>query len=109
MINIARQVSSRGSIAITAKFYDFDNGPVEPESVSWTLTTEKGAVINDRVDVPVSPSSEVTIMIYGDDVDIADGKLRLLTITAIYDSVYAENTPVTEQALITVAEWVNPV
>lgn len=79
----------RSAFIISAAFTNEDGEAMTPESLSWTLTDQKGNVINDREDVVVAtPASSVAIVLSGDDLALQEGEAwrasRLVTLTGTY-------------------------
>jgi len=79
-----------GSCGIVFSFFDTDGStPVTPLSpLTWTLTNVKGEVINSRQDVSISPASEVTVVLNGDDLVLPENGIvdRVVTIEGTYNS-----------------------
>lgn len=72
-----------------ASFLDENGDPKDVKTLKWTLTDILGATINSRKDVVVSdPTSEETIVLFGDDLAIFenDRLRRIITFNATYDS-----------------------
>jgi len=79
---------------VTAAFTDEDGNDVTPNTVTWTLTTTNGTVINSRQDVSETPGTSVDIVLSGDDLAIgSNGQHRILTVEATYDSSYGTDLP----------------
>jgi hypothetical protein len=85
------EVNQRSTIAFTSSFFDRNGDPVTPTAITWTLVDQDGTVINNRLDVDISPpAQEVTVAIGGDDTDLVastDNGNRRFTIEALYNSV----------------------
>lgn len=72
---------------ITATFTDEDGTSVVPSSVTWTLTDNRGNVINSRSAVSATPAASIDIVLTGDDLAIGtNGTDRVVTIDATYNS-----------------------
>ena len=79
---------------VTAAFTDEDGDAVTPNTVTWTLTTTNGTVINSREDVSITPDTSVDIVLSGDDLAVgSNGRYRILTVEAVYDSSYGTDLP----------------
>ena len=75
------------TFVVTAHFTDEDGAEVVPETVLWSLSNDKGKIINNREDVSVTPAGTVNIVLTGDDLAIgSDGQIREVSIEATYNS-----------------------
>ncbi len=97
----------KSSYFVTVSFKDEDGVAVVPKSATWTLTTEDGTVVNSRDEFSISPASEVTIVLSGDDLALSTGfsgnaENRVLTIEAVYDSDLANDLPLRDQLIFPV-------
>jgi hypothetical protein len=94
---ITEKVAEKSTHTWTVTFTDEDDAAVTPDSITWTLTDEDGAVINSRSAVAVSsPAASNDITLSGDDLAISDeNKLeRRLTIEAVIDLAAGNDKPV---------------
>jgi hypothetical protein len=97
----------KGTAKVTVTFSDETGASVAPSAVTWTLTDRAGNVINDRLDVAVTPGATVTFALYGNDLAITGNDAqRVLLIEATYNSSLGSNLPLKAQAFFTVAELV---
>lgn len=72
---------------VTAAFTDEDGTVVTPSSVTWTLTDNRGNIINNRNAVSATPGTSIDIVLTGDDLAIGtNGEERTVTIDATYNS-----------------------
>ena len=79
---------------VTAAFTDEDGSAVAPDTLAWSLVDRNGTVINDRENVSVGgspslPSSSEDIVLFGDDLALADGydeEERYLVLEGTYTS-----------------------
>ena len=60
---------------VTAEFLDESGDPVTPITLVWSLLDGLGAVVNGRLDVPITPAASVTIALSGDDLIFSDDPL----------------------------------
>ena len=93
-------------IAVT--FTNENGNSLVPDTVAWTLTDAKGAVINDREDVSATPAATVNIVLSGDDLAIIAGSnnKRVVTIEATYNSAYGTGLPLNARATFTIEDLV---
>lgn len=100
MIEISTKPKENGSAIITVgPFKDESNNEVTPSSIRWSLTTNRGVVINEREHVSVTPDATVTVLLEGDDLQVgAYGAERIFLVRALYDSTLGSNIPLIEQA-----------
>lgn len=97
----------RSTYVIIASFTDEEGEAVVPQSgLNWTLTDRKGNVINERDAVTISPSTSVTIVLTGADLDADDGPVRILTIEGAYDSDLGSGLPLKEQVTFHISNLV---
>lgn len=95
------------STAIFTVTMDNENGDpiVNPDSFKWSLTNEKGKIINGRKEVVGTPdgNGQVTIVLANDDTAVSSGfqgesELRVLLVECIYDAAVQNNTPDNDEA-----------
>ena len=95
---LTTQAVEESTFVVTAAFTDEDAVAVVPKTAVWTLSDKDGTVINGRLDVTISPlAASVDIVLSGDDLAIADGKTRKLTIKATYDSDAGTDLPLNDE------------
>jgi len=99
MISLTVHAVEKSTYVVTATFKDEDNALVVPDSIKWTLTDEKGTVINERIDVTVTPPAS-TINIVLSNLDLAmqteeteSTVNRVITVNAVYDSTLGNDLP----------------
>jgi len=98
-VKLALPANEESTYVIQATFTDEDGAPVVPSAVSWSLRNRHGVIVNDREDIAIAPESQLDIVLYGDDLDVeAHGRLRVITISATYDSDIGQGMPLTEEA-----------
>ena len=102
------EVNQRSTIAFTSSFFDRAGDPVTPTSITWTLVDQDGNVINDRLNVVITPTAEeVTVVIGGDDTDLdsaTDNGSRRFTIKALYDSDLGSDLPLNDEQGFLIAD-----
>ena len=86
---------------VTFSFIDEDKAAVIPVSATWSLTDGKGAAVNTRTDVVISPlAATVTIALSGNDIAYnltgsRQDNLRRITCKATYlSAVTGTNMPI---------------
>lgn len=63
--------------------------PAIPNELSWTLKDESGAVVNNKLNVPLTPAETMYIVLSGDDLVLTGnyvGAIRYVVLTGTYDS-----------------------
>ena len=90
-----------GSLVISMTFRDEDLSLVKPQTLTWTLTDESGAVVNSKENIAVTGSdldTTVNVALTGDDLAIIAGVglLRIFTIKGTYDSTYGTGLNLTD-------------
>jgi hypothetical protein len=100
-IAIEKSVPEKGTIFFDISFYDEDGAPVIPTAITWTLTDERGAIINSRSAVSVALASSITIALSGLDNQLiatwGDTGRHLLTIEAAYTSTHGAGMTLKEE------------
>lgn len=96
----------RSTYVIAAAFTDETGVAVVPTSITWTLSTDSGNVINSRQDVSITPGATVQIVLTNDDLAFAHGNKRVLTINAIYNSTLGNNLRLRDQVTFTLDDLV---
>lgn len=93
---------------VDAAFTDENDAPVTPNAVTWTLTNERGSVVNARLDVVETPATTVSIVLQGADLIIPESarnktkyKLKLL-VEGDYDSSLGSGLPFKDEATLTI-------
>ena len=103
-------IVEKSTIVIRASFSDEDGTPEAPGTLSWTLTTSAGVIVNSREDVEVvSPTANEDIVLYGDDLAIlgtTDNRIRILTLQGTYDSVLGSNLPINDSCTFMIQDLV---
>ena len=91
----------KSTFIITATFRDEEGELVIPKSgLNWTLTDRQGNIVNGREAVVISPSTEVNIVLTGDDLAVdstLDSVKRYLSIRGTYDSTYGTDLNITDE------------
>jgi len=79
-----------GTYIVTLTFVDEDGDPMVPTSITWSLLTRAGVVVNERENVEVAtPAASTEIVLAGDDLAILGGLVqesRVFSLTAVYTS-----------------------
>lgn len=76
---------------------------VTPDSLTWTLTTLSGAVVNSRTAVAITPAEPTVILLSGNDLAYLSGELasrpvvRVLTVEGVYTSSLGSNLPLKQE------------
>ncbi len=88
---LAVKAKEKSSFTIQFTFYSAVTGEaVTPTSVTWSLRTKSGDVVNNRNTISATPAETVTIVLNGDDLRLFskddNSHARRLTVEAIYDS-----------------------
>lgn len=90
---LTEEAIERSSYAITlSDWTDAIGQTVTPDSLTWTLSTVDGSIINSREEVAATPAAEVVIVLSGDDLAFQVGESptskqwRIVTIEGEYDS-----------------------
>jgi len=98
-VKLTTKAVDKSTYVVNCAFKDENGDAVVPNELKWTLTDDAGTVINSREDVVVAvPSSSEDIVLSGDDLKYSDGRHRILTIEATYDSDAGSDLPLKESA-----------
>lgn len=96
------QALDGSSYFVTLDFADEDGDAVSPKTLFWSLLDSDENVVNGRDAVaPGSLSASMTIVLSGDDINIAAGRrcntqLRYFTVSGTYDSDLGSDLPITD-------------
>ena len=106
MTTLTLKAVDDGTYIITCKFTDADGSSATPITLEWNLKDSSGNTINNRTGVTISPSSSVSIVLSGDDVDYSDGVHRVFSIEGTYNSsTYGNGLPIKGQAKFDIEQW----
>lgn len=100
-------IEPRSLFGTEASFKDPNGLAVTPKTITYTLTDNKGNIVNNVEDEPVTPaSSTVCVSVDGDSTDNLTNKTvqRKLTVTGIYDSVqFGNNRNIVQSVIFSVS------
>lgn len=99
-MEILNNAARRSTYLTEITLVDEEGTTVSANSVTWTLTDAAGNVVNGRENVVASPAVPIAILLAGDDLDYTgdgDDGLRVLTLTALYDSSLGTNIPIVKR------------
>jgi hypothetical protein len=101
-------VEPQGVFLVTKSFTDVAGDAVTPTAITYDLSDEYGNIINSKEDVVVTPlATSATIILSGADFNPEESRTRIITVTAIYDSVtYGNGLISSTQNSITLSAWV---
>lgn len=93
-VTLTGKAQERGAFVITHSFLDANGDAVTPTALTWTLTDSLGNVINGKLDVTISPSSEVNIVLSGADLAVDDTNVSYFDLVRklIFEGSYAHST-----------------
>ena len=98
----------KATYVITLNFEDEDGDPVVPDSITWTLSTAAGDIVNSREDVAVAvPAASVDIVLSGDDLAVLTGETntvvsRRMTVEAVVDTDAGNDLPVKDEVIFVI-------
>lgn len=79
--------NDQSTIVIGLAFTDHNGTAAIPTAATWSLTDEYGNVINERLDVAISPlAASAEIALSGDDLKYSEGPNRVFTVEYTYNS-----------------------
>ena len=97
---LSTHAREEGTYHITATFSDEDDNGIAPTTLTWTLSTRAGTIVNGRNQVSeASPATATTITLQGTDLSIISGETneRLFLIEYTYNSDYGTGLPDKEE------------
>jgi hypothetical protein len=95
---LTAKANDKSTYVVTVAFTDEDGVAAIPTAINWTLTNSVGAVINSRSNVSVAtPATSVDILLGALDLDYDEGRRRVLTIQATYNSSLGTGLPLKDQ------------
>ena len=73
--------------------------PFTPNAgLSWSLKEKNGVVVNDRINVPLTPAESVTIVLSGNDLALRGSPVRrYVTVKGTYNGVFGNNLPLIDE------------
>lgn len=105
--SISVKPMQEGSAFVTVTFADENDDPVTPNTgtLKWTLTDQRGNVVNERDQVPVAEGASVTIVLSGDDLaKTSYGLTRVILLECEYDSSEGNDIPLKVQGSFSIEE-----
>lgn len=98
-----------GVFLVNKSFTDVAGTAITPTTITYSLTDGYGNIINSKEDVSVTPDTSVTIVLSNADFNPEEGRTRIITVEAVYDSVtYGNGLKTSSQNSITIGAWVEP-
>lgn len=98
-----------GTYVIQLSFFDEDGDAATPNVATWTLTDGKGAVVNGREAVSITPAQVVNVVLRGDDLALGGdyfGRARKLLVSWTYDSDLGDDLPMNEEVTFRIDDFV---
>lgn len=100
----------QGTFLVDVSFLDEDGEPLTPKvgTLSWTLSDVRGVIVNNRLQVPITSSSSVTVVLSGLDLEIGPQylfNLRKLLFEGLYDSTAGTNLPLKEEVTFEIEDF----
>jgi hypothetical protein len=99
----------KGTYGIAATFTDEDDAALTPDTLTWTLSTLDGTIINGKQDVAiVTPASTTTVVLSGDDLAVLtdDNRVRRFTLEGTFTSDLGAGVPLKAECQFQVADFV---
>jgi hypothetical protein len=89
-------VLERSTVALVTSFRDEGGELITPTAISWSLTDGDGNTVNGRSAVDVAPANQVTVVLSGDDLALAQGDdgRRQVVVRATYDGALGDDLPI---------------
>lgn len=92
------KAKEQSTYVVSVAFTDENGDNVTPNSgLTWTLLNRAGGTVNSRGTVSIAAAGTVTIALYGDDLDTADGYERYLLVRGTYSSTLGTALPLVEE------------
>lgn len=95
---------------ITVPFVDEDGAAVVPTSATWTLSDDRGNIINSRENVAIVVAASVDIVLSGADLALQgsdDSGNRRFTVKATYNSGLGSGLKLNKEVSFDVTDLVN--
>lgn len=106
---LSEEAVERSTYVVLFSFKDEAGVAVAPTGLTYTLTRQGGAVVNNRDAVTVAPGSTVAIVLRGDDLALFGGMdtgKRFLLVEGVYDSDLGTGLPIKEEAQFSIRNLV---
>ena len=107
---LTTKAPEKGTYLVTVAFTDEAGTAVTPDSITWRLTDENGAVVNSRSTVAISvPAASNTIILSGSDLTVNDptNTRRKLSVYAVLDLVAGNDKPVRDEVEFEIDNFVS--
>jgi len=108
-VKVSVRAGEESTYFVDADFTDEDDVAVVPNSITWSLRTASGIIVNGRSAVSVTPAASITIVLFGDDLALngdSDTRERFVTIEATYNSTLGNNLPLVDEAAFEITDFV---
>ncbi len=92
---LSANACEESTYGITVTFVDEDSVALEPDTLTWSLHTLAGTVVNSKTGVVLTPATSVTITLSGADLEVLtdDNRLRRVTVEGTYTSDLGSGIP----------------
>lgn len=107
IVKVSSKAPEQGTFGLVFDFYELavdqaslssSSESASPTALTWSLRRRDGSVVNGRSNVAITPGESVTITLSGDDLSLADGDFRVLTIDGTYSSTLGDGIPLKVEA-----------
>ena len=108
MVSLSTVAQDQSTYKLTLTYTDSAGDAVTHTAVTWTMTDRAGTVINSREDVSISsPSTSNDIILSGDDLRYSDGRWRVVTVEATYNSTGGNGLPLRGECVFSIEDLLN--
>ena len=98
---LTEEAVEKSTYTVTLTFEDAAGAAVTPDTLTWTLSTTAGTIINSRSNVVATPALSVRVVLSGDDLALQTGETdvarRLVTVHATYTSTEGSGLPLRDE------------
>jgi len=107
---ILPHASEKGTYVITIAFTDSQGQSVTPKSATWSLTYSNKAIINNRLNVPISPlEATVSVVLAGNDLALPSSDMRrFFHLHYVYDSTEGNDMEMNAEATFDIEDLMLP-
>ena len=104
---LSEMACEKSSYGVTVAFTDEDDTAMTPDTLTWSLRTTGGTIVNSRDGISLTPAETVTITLSGDDLQMLSGNnRRRLTIEGTYTSSLGSGIPLNAECEFSIGDLI---
>ena len=104
---LATKAIDKSSYKVTSVFKDAAGSVITPNNAVWKLSNFDGVTVNSRTGTTETPSTEIAVLLQGNDIDASDGQGRIFTMEGDYDGDGSTAVPVKNECQFEIEDLSN--